>query len=91
MVNLLNKVWELLINNVQFENGAPINKAVALDWIANQGCPTCAQLKIFIQSFKINTLQYFQVQTNVLDTLELNFKTSWPKPNSSNHKKMFIL
>ena len=74
---LTQQSWELLINNVQFENGAPINKAVALNWIAMQGCPTCAQLKIFIQSFKINTLQYFQVQTNVLDIVELNLKTAY--------------
>ena len=88
---LTQQSWELLLNNAQFEQGAPINKAVALDWIANQGCPTCAQLKIFIQSFKINTLQYFQVQTNVLDLIELNFRTSYPNANGDNHKNVYYV
>lgn len=75
--NLPQANWELLINNVEFEALPPINKATALNWIAQQGRPTCSQLKIFIDTFKIGAMQYFKVLYPVLDLVELNIKTGY--------------
>lgn len=69
--------WKLLINNAEFEALPPINIATGLEWIEEQGNPTCSQLKVFINTFKIGTLQYFQVQTPTLDMVELNIKTRY--------------
>lgn len=78
--------WNLLINNVVFEDNASITDVVALGWIAERACPTCNQLKEFINSFKIENNYALTVQTNVLDALSLDIITTADKEPSDNCK-----
>lgn len=71
--------WELLINNVVLEQNPPINNAVALQWVQAQGYPTCTQLKIFINSFAIGAMNYFNVNTPAVNLVELDIKTTYVK------------
>ena len=75
--NLTQAGWILLINNVVFDDLPPINKATALNWINTSGRPSCSQLKIFINTFKVGTMEYFKVLYPVLDLAELNIKTGY--------------
>ena len=74
--------WDILIHNVVFEQGAPVNGNTILNWIMLQGSPTCNQLKIIIQSLKLGGLSHLFVEYPVLDILEIDMKT---KPLSYNH------
>lgn len=83
--------WNLLINNVVFEDNASISAAVALTWIAERACPTCNQLKEFINAFKIQNNYALTVQTNVLDLLDLDIVTTSEKePSESCKHKTYI-
>ena len=73
---LLPEGWELLLNNVVFENNASITPAQALEWINAQNCPTCNQLKQIILDLKLNNNFPLVVETNVLDLLSLDIITT---------------
>lgn len=67
--------WRLLVQNAQMEDSAAFNRIQAMNWITSQGCPTCAQFKLFIEGFKIGTLPYFRVMAPVFDLVEIDFYT----------------
>lgn len=71
---LLPEGWELLLNNVVFEDNASITSAQALGWITAQNCPTCNQLTQMILDFKLNTNYQIMVNMPVLEILEANMK-----------------
>ena len=68
--------WDILIHNVVFETGAPVNGNTILNWIMLQGSPTCNQFKIIIQSIKMGTLAQLYVTMPVLDAIEVDMKVS---------------
>lgn len=68
---LLPEGWDLLLNNVIFEDNASITSSQALGWINAQNCPTCNQLQQIILDLKLNNSFPLVVETNVLNTLEL--------------------
>ena len=76
---LLPEGWELLLNNVVFENNASITPAQVLEWINAQNCPTCNQLKQIILDLKLNNNFPLVVETNVLDLLSLDIITTADK------------
>ena len=79
---LLPEGWELLLNNVVFENNASITPAQVLEWINAQNCPTCNQLKQIILDLKLNNNFPLVVETNVLDLLSLDIITTADKEPS---------
>ena len=88
---LLPEGWELLLNNVVFENNASITPAQVLEWINAQNCPTCNQLKQIILDLKLNNNFPLVVETNVLDLLSLDIITTADKGPSDYCKHIFYI
>lgn len=61
--------WQLLIDNVSYIDNPSITPVIAQSWIP---CPTCNQLKEFINNFKLSNNFPLVVQTPILDLLDVN-------------------
>ena len=73
--------WQMLIDNVMYIDNASITPVIAQSWIP---CPTCNQLKEFINNFKLSVNFPLVVQTPILDLLDVNMivGTDWHGGNT---------